>query len=453
MNLELEKEYSKAPIIAEVDALKKQIDDVRPLPPDVEGKVMQKLRLDWNYNSNAIEGNKLSYGETTALLMHGVTAKGKPLKDHLDIQGHNEGIDFIIDIVKDSRPLTQADIRSLHSLILGEPTIISAETSDGSPTTKKLLIGEYKKLPNHVKTRTGEIHYYATPEEVTAKMEELMNWYYEASNDKGISSLVVASLFHHRFVEIHPFDDGNGRMSRILMNLILLRSGYPIAVIRTDDKDNYYSLLSQADVGDAWPFVEYIIERVNASVKIYLKAINGGDIDEDEDIDKAIALVQMELKGNATANIIKTDEIVKMIFEKQLLPFAWKIAEKFKPLEENFNSTKREVLFGYLIEDPISDAIKTLYESAELLQNQEYSNFFLQRSYSEIIFQFNYRNYKNPIKTFDVFCYFKVNLRKFAYDFIIDKVIFSKLYDEALSKKDLSLVAEAFVQKFKTSNT
>ena len=85
MNLKLEIEFSKADLLHEVDALKKQIDDMRPLPDDVEGRVMQKLRLDWNYHSNAIEGNRLSYGETVAFLMEGITAKGKPLKDHLDI--------------------------------------------------------------------------------------------------------------------------------------------------------------------------------------------------------------------------------------------------------------------------------------------------------------------------------------------------------------------------------
>src|ERR1700753_3928959 len=110
MNLKLETEFSKAEILQEVDLLKKQIDDARPLPTDIEGRVMQKLRLDWNYNSNAIEGNKLDYGETVAFLMTGITAKGKPLKDHLDIRGHNEAINFLLSIIKETRPISEADI-------------------------------------------------------------------------------------------------------------------------------------------------------------------------------------------------------------------------------------------------------------------------------------------------------------------------------------------------------
>src|ERR1700709_1231103 len=171
MNLKLEIEFSKAELFQEVDALKKQIDDMRPLPEDVEGRVMQKLRLDWNYHSNAIEGNRLSYGETVAFLMEGITAKGKPLKDHLDIRGHNEAINFLLSIVKEPRPITEFEIRALHKMILVEPYQVSAQTADGIPTTKWVSIGDYKSSANHVKTATGEMHYYATPVETPAKMQ------------------------------------------------------------------------------------------------------------------------------------------------------------------------------------------------------------------------------------------------------------------------------------------
>jgi len=298
MNLKLETEFSKAEILQEVDALKKQIDDMRPLPEDVEGRVMQKLRLDWNYHSNAIEGNKLTYGETIAFLMEGITAKGKPLKDHLDIRGHNEAINFLLSIVKDTRPISEADIRNLHNMILVEPYDVKAQTAEGLPTTKRITLGEYKMMPNHVKTATGETHYYATPEDTPAKMQELMEWYNEASNNKNIHPVVVAALFHHKFVAIHPFDDGNGRLSRILMNLILMQKGYPPVVIKMDDRQNYYSLLSRADSGDNWPFIDYIAERLQTSLQLYVKAADGGDIDEDEDIDKQIALFKLEIQQN-----------------------------------------------------------------------------------------------------------------------------------------------------------
>lgn len=130
MNFKLEQEFSKANIIGQVDDLRKQIDEMRPLAADLEGKVMQKLRLDWNYHSNAIEGNRLSYGETIAFLMEGITAKGKSLKDHLDIRGHNEAISFLLSIVKDTRPMTESDIRALHKMILVEEYDVKAQTAE-----------------------------------------------------------------------------------------------------------------------------------------------------------------------------------------------------------------------------------------------------------------------------------------------------------------------------------
>src|ERR1700761_3159726 len=165
MNFEFEIEASKSNIVLEINSLKEKIENLRPLSQEVEGKVFQKLRLDWNYNSNAIEGNKLNYGETVAFLMEGITAKGKPLKDHLDIRGHNAAIDFLLELMKDSRLMTETDIRSLHEIILVEPYDSPAKTAEGYPTTKRINLGQYKTSPNHVKTSTGEIHYYATPEE------------------------------------------------------------------------------------------------------------------------------------------------------------------------------------------------------------------------------------------------------------------------------------------------
>jgi len=347
MNLKLEIEFSKAEILQEVDALKKQINDMRPLPEDVEGRVMQKLRLDWNYHSNAIEGNKLSYGETIAFLMEGITAKGKPLKDHLDIRGHNEAIIFLLSIVKDTRPISEADIRNLHQMILVEPYEVKAQTAEGLPTTKRITLGEYKTMPNHVKTATGEIHYYATPEETPAKMQELMEWYSEMSNSSEIHPVVTAALFHHKFVSIHPFDDGNGRLSRILMNLILMQKGFPPIVIKMDDRQNYYSLLSRADNGDNWPFIEYIAEGLFSSLRLFLKAAMGGDIEEDEDINKEIALFKKEVQFSmASKKEISPQKLYDLCIE-EILPLIREIVEKASTFDEFFFKKENRIEIDY----------------------------------------------------------------------------------------------------------
>ena len=263
-------ELSKLDFLKDLDNLKKEIDDFKPFPKEVEDRVMQKFRLEWNYHSNAIEGNSLTYGETVSFLMYGLTAKGKPLKDHLDIRGHNEAIKFLLSIVKDEREITESDIRALHETILVEPYEVDAVTPDGKPTKRWITLGNYKTVPNSVKTRTGEMHYYSSVEETPALMKELMAFYVNAIKNTSIHPLVLSALFHHRFVAIHPFDDGNGRMARILSNLILMRNDLPPIVIRKDDveRDKYYQVLSQADTGELIPLIEFFADQLKRSLEI-----------------------------------------------------------------------------------------------------------------------------------------------------------------------------------------
>jgi len=304
----IEKLSAELIFLEEHDVLKSEIDSFRPFEKDIENRVIQKLRLDWNYNSNAIEGNSFSRGETVALLMEGITAKGKPLKDALDIKGHNQAIDFMLSMVNDDRDLNETDIRNLHKLILGENYESKVKTIDGTITKKIIKVGQYKSTPNHVITTTGETHYYATPEETPAKMGELLSWYNTIVESGNFNPLVLASLFHHKFVEIHPFDDGNGRMTRILTNFILIKYGYPISVIKQEDRNEYYAALARADNGEVIPIIEIIADTVKHSLLIYLRAIRGEDISEPDDIDKEIALFRKEI-GVKTKIIKKRKDV------------------------------------------------------------------------------------------------------------------------------------------------
>lgn len=334
---ELAELLSQLPVIDRVNDIKKQLDAIRPLQKEVEGRVMQKLRLEWNYHSNAIEGNKLTYGETYSFLMYGLTAKGKPFKDHLDIKGHNDAIAFLTSLVKDDSDLTEVDIRGLHKMILVESYQSPAQTPDGQATSKMIRVGEYKQQPNHVLTPTGEIHYFATPEETPIKIYELVQWYNTARQNKKIHPSVLAAFVHHRFVNIHPFDDGNGRLARILMNLILMKNGYPPAIVRLKERSDYYQALNQADRNEYVPLVEFLGEAVSDSMNLYLKAAKGESIEDDADLDKEIALFKGSFER--TYEIKDKNSVVKL-FEDVLLPIA-KIAEiKFSKFDDLFS--KRE---------------------------------------------------------------------------------------------------------------
>jgi Fic family protein len=281
-------------LLDNIDQLMAEVNEYMPLKPEQEQRLMQKMRLDWNYHSSHIEGNTLTYGETKALLFWGITAGEKPIKDIIEMRGHDKVVQNIYEIVKEkNRPLTEQFIREMHEIILGEPYEIDAITLDGKPTKKRVEPGRYKQLPNHVRTKDGSIFYFATPEETPAKMKDLMDWF--RKNDSKEHPLITAAAYHYQFVRIHPFDDGNGRMARILMNFILMMHGFPPAIIHTEKRENYLLALTYADAGDLEKFIEYIGEQETASLELVLKAAKGEPIEDEEDIDKMIDSIKKKL--------------------------------------------------------------------------------------------------------------------------------------------------------------
>ncbi len=306
--------------LEKVKQLKSKLDSLRPLDKEANARIMQKFRLDWNYHSNNLEGNSLTYGETKALILFGITAQGKPLKDHFEITGHNEAINWILDLVKGETELTEVFIRQLHQLLLKESYEVEAQTQNGKVTKRRIVVGKYKTHPNHVITQTGETFYFATPEETPAKMQELIEWFRTEREDSEINPIILAALFHYRFIRIHPFDDGNGRIARILMNFSLMQYGYPPVVIKTTDKENYISVLQQADAGVFEPFIEYIANNLIRSLKIMLKGAKGESIEEPGDLDKELALLEGKLKGfGKKVELIRTPDLILDVIDESII--------------------------------------------------------------------------------------------------------------------------------------
>jgi Fic family protein len=314
--------------------LLQQLNALRPLTAAQEQSIWQKFRLDWSYHSNNLEGNSLTYGETKSLLLHNITAQGKPLKDHLEITGHNEALLEISDAVKKQQPLTETFLRQLHTLILKERYQVNAQTADGHPTKKWVEVGRYKTQPNHVLTVTGETFRFAEPFEVSAKMQALI-----AQANQRVSTpaegLLLAAKLHYEFVLIHPFDDGNGRMARILMNLILMQYGFPPAIIKTEAKDAYFAALRQADGGQIDAFIEYIANRVNESLELMLRGAQGENIEEPTDLDKKIFLLKglIEESQGGKAAPLNTAQSVRDWLDRVAMPLVLEFIsmnEKFK---------------------------------------------------------------------------------------------------------------------------
>ncbi len=259
-------------LLRQVDELQVQIDIQKPLSTDVWETIQQKLKIDWTYDSNAIEGSSLTRGETLFFLQEGLTVEGKPFKDFLDARNHAEAIDFLYGIITDERPVSAGLMKEINALLLSGVSSTPAMNQMGQKVQKKATPGEYKKQPNHVLQADGTIHHYVEPEQVPGEIEKLCLWINEGL-DK-LPPLIVATVAHYNLVRIHPFDDGNGRGARILMNLILIKKGYPPAIIKNTIRRAYLAALNQADQGDITPFVELVCKSLIETQEEILENLN-----------------------------------------------------------------------------------------------------------------------------------------------------------------------------------
>lgn len=427
-------------LLQRLEQRKAEIDALRPLTEEQEGRILQKFRLDWNYHSNAIEGNSLTYGETIAFLMEGLTAKGKPFKDHLDIKGHNEGIDYLMHLIKNRDQLTEKIIRELHEMILVEPYSTPAQTPGGQKVEKLVTLGKYKTQPNHVKTPTGETHYYATPEETPARMTDLVDWLREHQKKNDLHPLVLAATFHYRFVAIHPFDDGNGRMSRLLMNLLLMQYGYPPVVIKQQDRQAYYYALRQADAGELSTFIEYIGENLLHSLDLQLKGARGESLEDPDDLDKEIALLKKGLEQEEV--IPKSREMVNDIIDKSIFPLLEEIHTQCKKLDELFFSSWDRIQFAKGEEHSKKTIMPVSWIEAQ---------FELDGDISLIDYDYQWNEFRKAADPFNINHSFTINFYKFKYEIqthtLANNIKITKTYSQKLTPEEFTDLSKIFVKE------
>lgn len=222
---------------------------LQPLSPRKQYLLSQRFTVDYNFNSNHIEGNTLTYGQTELLLLLGKVNGEGNLKDYNDMKASQVGLEMMREAVNlRDTPLTQNFIRGLHKVLLREDYIVRHTLPGGVQTSYVIHAGQYKTRPNSVITRYGDRFEYASPEETPALMTDLVDWYNMAEQSDEYNPVELAALFHYRYIRIHPFEDGNGRMARLLVNYILARHGWPMIVVRSRNKSKYIEALHQSDL-------------------------------------------------------------------------------------------------------------------------------------------------------------------------------------------------------------
>ena len=232
----------------DIDEIYKKWLSLLPLSDKKQAQLARKFTVEYNYNSNHIEGNTLTYGQTELLLLFGKVSGEADMKDCEEMKAGNVGLKMITEVVKEKHPLTETFIRQLHHTLLREDYTVYTTLPGGIQSSYVVHAGRYKTRPNSVITRYGERFEYASPEETPALMHDLVQWYNDAESSGNYTAVELASLFHYRYIRIHPFEDGNGRIARLMVNYILSRHGWPMIVVRSRNKHSYLEALHQADL-------------------------------------------------------------------------------------------------------------------------------------------------------------------------------------------------------------
>ncbi len=243
-------------LLSRIDKLLTKLNDNRPLKSSVVDKLREQFLIEMTYNSNAIEGNKLSLKETYLVLREGITVKGKNLKDHLEAKNHEEALKYLFELVDSKKRISISNslIRELHQLVVKD--------------TENQIAGVYRKTNVAI---LGSTHKPVPGFRVQEEMNKFVQWV--PNGMAKLHPIEFAAKLHHRFVHIHPFEDGNGRTGRLLMNLFLMRQGYPIAIILKSDRVKYYKALEKADKDDFESLIRLIAQAVERSLNVYIQAI------------------------------------------------------------------------------------------------------------------------------------------------------------------------------------
>ena len=239
-------------LLQDLDALKIQLDALRPLAPDLLHNLRELYTVRLTYHSTAIEGNTLTETETQIVLEKGITIGGKSLQEHLEVINHAEAIDFVRDLAQASTPITEGEIRQIHSLVC------KGDRQAGAYRVVNVIAA-------------GTNYRYPDAINVPDLMADFGDW---LSQPPPQHPVAIATAIHARLVTIHPFTDGNGRVARLLMNLHLLRTGYPLAIIQAADRAAYIDAVVAWQAGKTEPLLLMVASCVKSSALEILSLVN-----------------------------------------------------------------------------------------------------------------------------------------------------------------------------------
>ena|SRR3989338_2892316 len=443
-------------ILVKIEENQKKIAAYGKFDDEILKKINYKLRLDWNYYSNRMEGGTLTKAETRSVMVGNIDVKGKPFKDVAEMTGHDKIILEVLKMSKGELRIAEKRIKDIHKAIMYE------EDSE-----KAAPIGQWKKDPNEIIGYKNEKISFTQPGDVAEEVHKLLDKtnseldkFY--SDKPSIHPIELAAQFHIDYVSIHPFFDGNGRTSRILTNILLMSCGYPTIVIKDEHKQVYYKLLGdiQAYGGKADLFYSFIAERVIDTQQLILDALEGKDIEEKDDIDKEIQLWKQNL-ANESLVVKKDNKLLAQAYRNSIRP----LLELFISKNEHFDDLFAEKILTVQIEN-MSQSVKDLSYLDQFFQyfeiesdgdgnmygeSESRSPFHIIRDLNQIHFQIYLQGFKkNGINFFDERTELYFSFEEFAYKINESRnqdLLLKKLYSEGISPFERETIVRNKVKK------
>lgn len=389
--------------LRQIEALGSQIEAKGKLPDEVLRRIEYRFREETNYHSNRQEGGTLTREETRSVMTGNITVEGKPLKDILEMQKHDQVTLDILRIGRGEVKFSEKRIKDIHREIIVEE----------NPEEQQHL-GAWKTEPNHIINSRLERHDFTPPGEVPEAIHRLLDWLnaelekVERCDTKAIHPAVLAFEFHHRFLAIHPFYDGNGRTARLLSNLLLVSCGYPPFFITDEEKDVYNRYLTdiQGYGGSPELFIEFMLGLEQRSLQMMLDVIEGRDLD---DWEKRLSLLTTQLPAESSLQKVRSKETLLEVVEKVVFP----VLEQVLPVLIKFKDlfVGRKMTFG---------TGSGLVSVDDLSQIQQFLSLNLHTNTEEIKFEAQFEGFNRAPKfAFDVRLGMRWYFQRYDYAFYL----------------------------------
>ena len=443
--------------LRQIDEIQADILERGVIATELLNKINYKLRLEWNYTSNSMEGNSLTKRETRTVMVNAIEVNGKPIKDITEIKNHDKVISTIMKIGKGELNISESRVKEIHKGIMYE-----------DDPEKEKYIGQWKNTDNYMINFQGERYDFAPHAEVKERMHDLINWtntekekIQQAKKD-AIHPVLLAFRFHLDYLAIHPFYDGNGRTARILTNLILISYGYPPLYVNENEKQNYHRYLTdiQSYGGEPDLFYEFMADLLLRSMRIIMDALEGRNIEEEDDIDKEITLFKSSLDKSFERKETKSWENISKIIEKSGVPLFQKFINKLSQFDELFHNYGHRIVFGtdkskkYDLELQRGGyMLSTAQFPASLLTWLNGPKVIINGDIAYLGIEYLFKGYKFS-QEFDlpVFVYFSFEKYSYRISSTIknnqeDHNILERNYDQLLNKKDIADTANEIAKR------